>query len=367
VLFTVPSRYWFPIGRRRCLALGGGPPRFPPDSACRAVLTQKTHPCPDRVAYGALTRCGRPFQRRSAASRPPARGPSPPPVSPSNPQAAAPTGSCAARVWAPPRSLAATGGILSLPPGTEMFQFPGCPPHSRAVTGYNTGRVAPFGHPRIAGCQRLPGAFRRVAASFLGRRRLGIHRAPNSAASPAPHPPAPRSRRDPHATGRPARTRAGTEGPGGTASVVSRLPQPFVRSVPCSWFRGSVVPWFVWCGVVCVASRVPGTPPGTAAGPWSAPRALGCQGTHDRRRRRRTERTDGPGPGWSRGDSNPGPPPCKGGALPAKLRPPKRVASCQLAVVSSFVLATGNGQLLTRPGGRAWTRTRDLGLIRAAL
>ncbi len=26
-------------------------------------------------------------------------------------------------------------------------------------------------------------------------------------------------------------------------------------------------------------------------------------------------------PGWSRGDSNPGPPPCKGGALPAKLRP----------------------------------------------
>jgi hypothetical protein len=25
---------------------------------------------------------------------------------------------------------------------------------------------------------------------------------------------------------------------------------------------------------------------------------------------------------WSRGDSNPGPPPCKGGALPAELRPP---------------------------------------------
>ncbi len=27
-------------------------------------------------------------------------------------------------------------------------------------------------------------------------------------------------------------------------------------------------------------------------------------------------------PRWSRGDSNPGPPPCKGGALPAELRPP---------------------------------------------
>jgi hypothetical protein len=29
-------------------------------------------------------------------------------------------------------------------------------------------------------------------------------------------------------------------------------------------------------------------------------------------------------PSWSRGDSNPGPPPCKGGALPTKLRPPAR-------------------------------------------
>ena len=51
-------------------------------------------------------------------------------------------------------------------------------------------------------------------------------------------------------------------------------------------------------------------------------------------------------PQWSRGDSNPGPPPCKGGALPAKLRPPARPGA---------------------PGGRAWTRTRDLGLIRTAL
>ena len=40
VLFTIPSRYWFPIGRWRYLALGGGPPRFPPDSACPAVLTR---------------------------------------------------------------------------------------------------------------------------------------------------------------------------------------------------------------------------------------------------------------------------------------------------------------------------------------
>ena len=48
VLFTVPSRYWFPIGRLRYLALGGGPPRFPPDSACPAVLTQSAPPGPPR-------------------------------------------------------------------------------------------------------------------------------------------------------------------------------------------------------------------------------------------------------------------------------------------------------------------------------
>ena len=66
VLFTVPSRYWFPIGRSRYLALGGGPPRFPPDSACPAVLTQNLHAPLSAVAYGALTRSGRPFQQRSA-------------------------------------------------------------------------------------------------------------------------------------------------------------------------------------------------------------------------------------------------------------------------------------------------------------
>ena len=43
VLFTVPSRYWFTIGRLRYLALGGGPPRFPPDFTCPAVLTIPGH------------------------------------------------------------------------------------------------------------------------------------------------------------------------------------------------------------------------------------------------------------------------------------------------------------------------------------
>jgi hypothetical protein len=109
----------------------------------------------------------------------PARRLPPPPVHSSNPPQASPAGYSARGVWAPPRSLAATKGILSVPRGTEMFQFPRCPLTDSSVSARPcAGRVAPFGDPRIAGCQRLPGAFRRVAASFLGRQRQGIHHAP---------------------------------------------------------------------------------------------------------------------------------------------------------------------------------------------
>ena len=51
------------------------------------------------------------------------------------------------------------------------------PPAFRGARGC-PGRVAPFGDLGLTGCQRLPRAFRRVAASFLGRQRQGIHHAP---------------------------------------------------------------------------------------------------------------------------------------------------------------------------------------------
>ena len=54
--------------------------------------------------------------------------------------------------------------LLSFPPGTEMFQFPGCgligvwiPP---MMTGVYPCRVSPFGHPGIKGRLRLPRAYR---------------------------------------------------------------------------------------------------------------------------------------------------------------------------------------------------------------
>ncbi len=78
-------------------------------------------------------------------------------------------------VWALPGSLAATTGILSFPRGTLDVSVPPVPSvHSHGHL--SPGGVAPFGLHRIIGCQRLPRAFRRVATSFIGPWRLGIHR-----------------------------------------------------------------------------------------------------------------------------------------------------------------------------------------------
>lgn len=49
--------------------------------------------------------------------------------------------------------------------------------------------------------------------------------------------------------------------------------------------------------------------------------------------------------GWSRGDSNPGPPPCKGGALPAKLRPPLRSSPRPVTRVGAPGLEPGTSAL----------------------
>ena len=46
VLFTFPSRYWFTIGGKECLALGGGPPEFPQGFSGPAVLGNATGALP---------------------------------------------------------------------------------------------------------------------------------------------------------------------------------------------------------------------------------------------------------------------------------------------------------------------------------
>ena len=56
--------------------------------------------------------------------------------------------------------------LLSFPPGTKMFQFPGFSPltlcvHVRVILHYQYW-VPPFGYPRIFACLPLPEAFRRL-------------------------------------------------------------------------------------------------------------------------------------------------------------------------------------------------------------
>jgi hypothetical protein len=53
--------------------------------------------------------------------------------------------------------------LLSLPPGTEMFQFPGFASCLRRMTDLAAGRVAPFGNPGITASLQLPQAYRSLA------------------------------------------------------------------------------------------------------------------------------------------------------------------------------------------------------------
>ena len=76
-----------------------------------------------------------------------------------------PTGVATREVWALPRSLATTRGIIelfSLPAGTKMFQFPAFAPPDGGGCPSGT-RVVPFGDHRINGHVRLPGAYRSLS------------------------------------------------------------------------------------------------------------------------------------------------------------------------------------------------------------
>ena len=72
--------------------------------------------------------------------------------------------------------------LLSLPVGTEMFHFPTFPPLTLCVqvrvTGHDSCRVSPFGHPRITARLAAPRGFSQPPTSFIGSWCQGIHRAP---------------------------------------------------------------------------------------------------------------------------------------------------------------------------------------------
>ena len=103
------------------------------------------------VAYGAVTLSGGPFQAASPWCRTSH-------VAVPQPQR------CMHRRFGlfPVRSpLLGESRLISLPPGTEMFQFPGLAP--LRVTGLAPSRVSPFGHPGITAHVQLPQAYRSLS------------------------------------------------------------------------------------------------------------------------------------------------------------------------------------------------------------
>jgi hypothetical protein len=133
-----------------------------------------------------------------------------------------------------------------------------------------------------------------VAASFIGSRRLGIHHA--LIFVDLPHDSRPL-------------TPNGTPLPPRTMPVPARSPGLVPAATRASSHR---LPYSPYVKLSSVRPR-PRVAPPAAARPddplFHIPPAYAAQCLIVRALQ------------WSRGDSNPGPPPCKGGALPAKLRP----------------------------------------------
>jgi hypothetical protein len=137
-----------------------------------------------RFVYGAITLCGATFQNASTTHRicNSVRNLVLPPSGPTTPNWQRHQALTPARFRLIPfRSpLLRESRLLSFPPGTEMFQFPGFPPPAlcvqTGVTPHDGCRVSPFGHPRIDGWSTPPRGFSQSPTSFIGIRRQGIHR-----------------------------------------------------------------------------------------------------------------------------------------------------------------------------------------------
>ena len=160
VLFTFPSRYWFTIGRQVVLSLGGWSPQLP----TRFHVPRGTRDTPKALsdfAYGAITLFGRTFQTVPLSDRVPCWSPT------------TPTGIASHRFGLfPVRSpLLGESRLISFPPGTEMFQFPGfASTHlwiQCGMTGHDPSRVSPFGHPRIKACLAAPRGLSQLTTSFI--------------------------------------------------------------------------------------------------------------------------------------------------------------------------------------------------------
>ena len=153
MLFTFPSRYWYTIGLTGVFSLAGWARQIHAELlVLRATQDTTTPPhASDTGLSPATVELSRTFSSHpgydSVVLQPPPRIET-------------------QRVWAPPRSLATTGGIINLfsfPAGTKMFQFPALAPTLSVGDRPSDGRVVPFGNPRIRDYLHLPGAYRSLS------------------------------------------------------------------------------------------------------------------------------------------------------------------------------------------------------------
>ena len=158
VLFTFPSRYLCAIGLSVVFSLAGWSPLIPAEFlVLRGTQVPPDHPL--RPCFPACStthrfRCCRRSYNPGRCQRQPRFG--------------------LLRVRSP---LLAQSFLLSFPPGTKMFQFPGFAPDSVRCRD-RSRRVSPFGHPRVTGHLPLTAAFRSLSRPSSPPRATGIPRAP---------------------------------------------------------------------------------------------------------------------------------------------------------------------------------------------
>ena len=152
VLFTFPSRYLCTIGRQLVFSLGGWAPRIQTGFHVSRPTWDTRRLTADFRARGCHP-LRRLFPKACAnrlvimtGSRNPGRQ------------------ACRFGLLRVRSPLLTESRLISFPPGTEMFHFPGCDLaplwiHD-AMTPDERRRIAPFGNPRIKGCLRLPVDYR---------------------------------------------------------------------------------------------------------------------------------------------------------------------------------------------------------------
>gem|GEM_PF-6811781 len=150
MLFTCPSRYSFTIGHTRVFSLGGWSPQLHARLLGSGV-TQELHYDRMRVSRTGLSPSLAPRSRGLLLPLPAAS------VGPTTPQRPKAPRFGLFPVRSP---LLRESRLISLPPGTEMFQFPGFASRRSEMTAHMRRRVSPFGHPRITACVPLPLAYR---------------------------------------------------------------------------------------------------------------------------------------------------------------------------------------------------------------